>query len=157
MGRLRRKQRITMLIFGGVALAMSTTLVAVTMGESFAFFYGPSELLAKAEEGAVPADRRTRLGGMVVVGSRAQEGETVRFRVTDTVRELPVVYRGILPDLFAEGQGVVAEGYFEAGVFRAEDVLAKHDEKYMPREVQDALEEAGRWQTDGDYSDGDYR
>jgi len=107
------------------------------------FFFGPTELMAKEADGEIGADRRLRVGGMVVEGSVVRgEGETVTFSVTDMNEVVDVAYRGVLPDLFAEGQGVVAEGYLEQGSFRAESVLAKHDEKYMPREVSSAMEAA---------------
>ena len=143
MARLRKKQRIMLLVFGGVALALSTVLVSLAMRDSIVFFFGPTELMAREASGEIGADRRLRVGGMVVEGSVTRgEGETVTFAVTDMESEVDVAYRGVLPDLFAEGQGVVAEGYFENGRFRAESVLAKHDEKYMPREVSSALEAA---------------
>ena len=143
MARLRKKQRIMLLVFGGVALAMSTVLVSLAMRDSIVFFFGPTELMAKEAEGEIGSDRRLRVGGMVVEGSvNRGTGETVTFDVTDMNETVEVGYRGVLPDLFAEGQGVVAEGYFENGRFRAETVLAKHDEKYMPREVTSAMEAA---------------
>ncbi len=141
--RLRKKQRIMLLVFGAVALAMSTMLVSLAMRDSIVFFFGPTELMAKEAEGGVGSDRRLRVGGMVVEGSVTRgSGEVVTFSVTDMKSQIDVAYEGILPDLFAEGQGVVAEGYFREGRFRAETVLAKHDEKYMPREVTDALDAA---------------
>ena len=143
MLRQRKKQRIMMLVFGGVALAMSTVLVSLAMRDSIVFFFGPTELMAKEAEGEIGADRRLRVGGMVVEGSLVRgAGETVTFSVTDMQSAVDVAYKGVLPDLFAEGQGVVAEGYFEQGSFRAVSVLAKHDEKYMPREVTSAMEAA---------------
>ena len=143
MARLRRKQRIMMLVFGGVALAMSTVLVSLAMRDSIVFFFGPTELMAKDASGELGADRRLRVGGMVVEGSLVRgSGETVTFSVTDMKQAVDVSYKGVLPDLFGEGQGVVAEGYFKDGRFRAVTVLAKHDEKYMPREVTSAMEAA---------------
>ncbi len=143
MARLRKKQRIMLLVFGGVALALSTVLVSLAMRDSIVFFFGPSELMAKEASGEIGADRRLRVGGMVLEGSVERgTSETVRFTVTDMKNEVDVSYKGVLPDLFAEGQGVVAEGYFEEGHFRAVSVLAKHDEKYMPREVTSAMEAA---------------
>ncbi len=141
--RLRKKQRIMLLVFGAVALALSTVLVSLAMRDSIVFFFGPSELMAKEATGEIGTDRRLRVGGMVVEGSVVRgAGETVTFSVTDMKGQVDVAYQGILPDLFAEGQGVVAEGYFREGRFRAETVLAKHDEKYMPREVTNAMEAA---------------
>jgi len=143
MARNRKKQRIMMLVFGGVALAMSTVLVSLAMRDSIVFFFGPTELMAKEATGEIGADRRLRVGGMVVEGSLERgTGATVSFAVTDMKSVVDVAYTGVLPDLFAEGQGVVAEGYLENGSFRAVSVLAKHDEKYMPREVTSAMEAA---------------
>ena len=93
------------------------------------------------------ADSRFRLGGLVEKGSVIKKGETVEFKVTDLTASLPVTYTGVLPDLFREGQGVVAEGRLDPqGLFHASEVLAKHDEKYMPKEVADALKKSGHWQ-----------
>jgi cytochrome c-type biogenesis protein CcmE len=120
-------------------------MVLAAFNENLVFFYSPSELAAQA----VPPARRIRIGGLVEENSvaRGADGRRVTFRVTDGNRELAIVYDGILPDLFREGQGVVAEGSLRAdGFFAASEVLAKHDEKYMPREVADALKKAGRWQ-----------
>ena len=143
MTRLHKKQRIMLLVFGAVALLLSTVLVSLAMRDSIVFFFGPTELKEKTELGEVGADRRLRVGGMVVEGSVVRDdGETVSFAVTDMTSEVGVTYVGILPDLFAEGQGVVAEGYFREGRFAADTVLAKHDEKYMPREVSSAMEAA---------------
>ena len=116
------------------------------MRDSIVFFYGPSEIAAKG----VQPGTRLRIGGLVKEGS-VQRGadQSVRFEVTDTIKAVPVRYRGLLPDLFREGQGVVAEGVLETdGGFRADSVLAKHDENYMPREVADALKKQGVWQPD---------
>ncbi|HEY4168422.1 MAG TPA: cytochrome c maturation protein CcmE, partial [Reyranella sp.] len=107
------------------------------------FFYSPTQVAEKHPG----AGRRLRIGGLVEQGSVKKDGQEVRFIVTDLKKTLPVVYRGLLPDLFREGQGVVAEGTLGAdGVFTAREVLAKHDEKYMPPEVAKALKESGRWQ-----------
>lgn len=150
MARMRKKQRVMMLVFGGVALAMSTILVSLAMRDSIVFFFGPTELMAKESAGEITPQRRLRVGGMVVEGSVVRgSGETVAFKVTDMENAVDVSYTGILPDLFAEGQGVVAEGSYADGHFTAETVLAKHDEKYVPREVQDIMKDAGE---DGGYS-----
>jgi cytochrome c-type biogenesis protein CcmE len=142
MTRKRRRLlfvSIAMLLLGGAA-----ALVLSAFPDSLVFFYSPSELAAKS----VPPGRLVRIGGLVEEGSVARDadGVTVRFRVTDLKRTLDVVYRGVLPDLFREGQGVVAEGRLvEDGSFVASDVLAKHDEKYMPPEVAAALKRQGVW------------
>ena len=139
---MRKKQRVMMLVFGGVALAMSTILVSVAMRDSIVFFFGPSELLAKQAAGEITPERRLRIGGMVVEGSLVRDdGEIVRFEVTDFEETVPVRFKGIPPSLFKEGEGVVAEGSFVDGLFVANEVLAKHDEKYVPREVKDILKE----------------
>jgi cytochrome c-type biogenesis protein CcmE len=120
-------------------------MVLAAFNDNLVFFYSPTELSAQH----VGPDRRIRIGGLVEEHSleRAEGGRLVTFRVTDGNKELAVAYDGILPDLFREGQGVVAEGRMRAdGVFAAGTVLAKHDEKYMPREVADALKKSGRWQ-----------
>ena len=140
MARMRKKQRVMLLVFGGIALTISTILVSLAMRDSIVFFFGPSELIEKEAAGEIGPSRRLRVGGMVVEGSVVRgEGETVTFEVTDMENIVEVAYTGILPDLFAEGQGVVAEGSYTAGRFTAATVLAKHDEKYMPREVEDIL------------------
>ena len=117
-------------------------LVLSALNDNLVFFYSPSQV---AEKHVAP-DRHFRLGGLVEAGSVKKNGQEVRFIVTDTHKTLPVVYRGLLPDLFREGQGVVAEGTLGAdGVFTAREVLAKHDENYMPPEVAKAIKEAGQW------------
>jgi cytochrome c-type biogenesis protein CcmE len=142
----RKKRRLALIGAAGVVLALSAALVLVALRDQIVFFYTPAEI---AEKGVAPGTR-FRLGGLVAEGSieRADDG-SVRFVVTDTVDTIGVVYRGILPDLFREGQGVVAEGVLTAaGGMTADYVLAKHDENYMPREVADALKERGVWQHD---------
>lgn len=140
---LSRKQKRGTLIASGVAvLGLAVGLVLYALEDTIVFFYTPSEVAAKA----LDPGQRFRLGGLVAEGSLERlGGERVRFTVTDTDQTLTVVYSGILPDLFREGQGVVAEGRLDGGVFAADTVLAKHDESYMPREVADALKEKGVW------------
>jgi cytochrome c-type biogenesis protein CcmE len=104
------------------------------------FFFSPSEVLEKA----IGPDQRLRIGGLVAVGSLVRgEGATITFDVTDNAETIPATFTGVLPDLFREGQGVIAEGYLRDGVFEADEILAKHDENYMPKEVADALKEKG--------------
>ncbi len=149
MARMRKKQRVMLLVLGGVALAMSTILVSLAMRDSIVFFFGPSELLAKQAAGEITPERRLRVGGMVVEGSLIRgEGETIRFDVTDFEETVQVTFTGIPPSLFKEGEGVVAEGSYANGLFVASEVLAKHDEKYVPREVKDILKEDAK---DGSY------
>jgi cytochrome c-type biogenesis protein CcmE len=141
----RKRRRLLMLLGGLVALGAATALVLAAFNDNLVFFYSPSELVEKA----VGPERRIRIGGLVETDSLAKQvdGHAIAFRVTDGKTELRVVYDGILPDLFREGQGVVAEGRLgRDGVFVASSVLAKHDEKYMPPEVADALKKSGRWQ-----------
>ncbi len=123
-------------------LAAAAALMLSAFEDNIVFFYSPTEVLAKK----LGADRRVRIGGLVEDGSVEKAGIEVKFRVTDLAAAIPVTYIGILPDLFREGQGVVAEGRFVDGVFRADEVLAKHDENYMPPEVAEALKKSGRWQ-----------
>ena len=139
---MTRKQFRATLIGAGVAvLGLAAILVLFAMRDSIVFFYAPSDLgTAKISE-----NQRFRLGGLVAHGSvERSQGTKVKFSVTDTLKTVPVTYDGVLPDLFREGQGVVTEGYLDAaGVFRADTVLAKHDENYMPPEVAKSLEEKG--------------
>ncbi len=141
---MTRKQRRGVLIGTClVVLGVAVGLVLYAMRDSIVFFYSPSDL---AEMQVAPG-QRFRLGGLVETGSvKRDEGTTVRFVVTDGATTLPVSYTGVLPDLFREGQGVVAEGVLEPdGVFHADNVLAKHDENYMPPEVAAKLKERGVW------------
>jgi cytochrome c-type biogenesis protein CcmE len=131
---------------GLLALGAATALVLTAISDSLLYFYSPSDL----QDRPVAEGQRFRLGGLVEEGSVRKDGETVRFIVTDMVNTIPVTYTGILPDLFREGQGVVTEGRLEGGgLFQADNVLAKHDENYMPKEVADSLKESGYWQEDG--------
>jgi cytochrome c-type biogenesis protein CcmE len=144
----RKQQRLGLLALGMTALAAATALVLVAFSDNLVFFYSPSELKAKP----LAADRRVRIGGLVEKQSlvRGPDGREVSFRVTDGAAQLSVVYQGMLPDLFREGQGVVAEGKLRPdGIFAATTVLAKHDENYMPREVVEALKKSGHWQEGG--------
>ena len=137
--RFKRRLLVGALILLGVSAAVALALNAFR--ENLLFFYSPSQVAA----GEAPTVRSFRLGGLVVEGSlrREPDGVTVRFAVTDTVETIPVVYKGILPDLFREGQGIVAQGRFGPDkVFVADQVLAKHDENYMPPEVAQAVDAA---------------
>ena len=142
---MTRKQRRLTMIGGALAvLALALGLVLNAMRSSITFFATPGKI---AEQHIVPG-QRFRLGGLVEKGSLVRGDQLqVRFEVTDGSARVPVTYQGILPDLFREGQGVVAEGKLaDGGIFVADTVLAKHDERYMPREVVDALKKTGRWQ-----------
>jgi cytochrome c-type biogenesis protein CcmE len=146
---MTRKQRRSVLIGTSLAvLAAAVGLVLYAMRDSIVFFYTPSEV-AKME---IAPGQRFRLGGLVDKGSVVRgEGTSVRFVITDMTKTLPVTYEGVLPDLFREEQGVVAEGMLAAdGVFHADSVLAKHDENYMPPEVAKKLKEQGVWKGEGE-------
>jgi cytochrome c-type biogenesis protein CcmE len=141
----RKRRRLYFVLVGMVLLGSAAGLVLYAVSDTLVFFYSPTDLQTKQ----VQAGRPFRLGGLVEVGSLARDGDgtTVHFRVTDLNRAVPVIYRGMLPDLFREGQGVVTLGTLAPdGTFVASEVLAKHDEKYMPKEVVDALKKSGRWQ-----------
>ena len=141
----RKTQRLYFILLGGLAVATGVALVLTAFEDSIVFFYSPTEI----SQQTLSLGQRIRIGGLVETGSVTTEGETTIFSVTDTAESLNIVYRGILPDLFREGQGIVAEGYMLAsGVFQASDVLAKHDETYMPPEVADAIKAAGEWRGD---------
>ena len=140
---IRKRRRLYAVIVGMVILGAGVGLILYNLGAGLRLFISPAEL-AKA-----PHDRAFRVGGLVEAGSlkRDPDGATVHFRITDMTAAVPVTYKGVLPDLFREGQGVVAEGRLGTdGGFVADEVLAKHDEKYMPREVVEALKKSGRWQ-----------
>ncbi|MEO1291768.1 MAG: cytochrome c maturation protein CcmE [Pseudomonadota bacterium] len=140
----RKKRRIMLISLGAVALISTMTVIGFLFSDALAFFKPPSQIVAEAEDGSLRPDRRLRLGGMVVEGSLERgRGEAITFTVTDYEAEIPVTYSGLLPDLFAEGEGVVAEGYYRDGMFEAETILAKHDEEYMPREVVKAVDGKG--------------
>ncbi|MBF2755829.1 MAG: cytochrome c maturation protein CcmE [Gammaproteobacteria bacterium AqS3] len=139
--KAQRRNRL-LLIFGALALAgLGVTLVLRALEENINLFYAPVQFAA----GEVVEGSRVRIGGMVREGSlrRQDENLEVRFVVTDFAADIAVVYTGILPDLFAEGQGMVATGVYAGGLFRAEQILAKHDENYMPPEVAEALQDSG--------------
>lgn len=140
---MRRKSRRLILIGSALGVAgVAIGLVLFALRDSVVFFYGPTEFVAKAP----PLGTRLRVGGLVEQGSIEHTGQTTSFEVTDTAKRVKVTYTGLLPDLFREGQGVVAEGIVEGpAAFHADSVLAKHDETYMPREVAEALKKKGEW------------
>jgi cytochrome c-type biogenesis protein CcmE len=140
MKGLKKQRRVQIIALAAVALVGSTALVGYAMRDGINFFRSPSQVLTDP-----PAPGETfRIGGLVVEGSILRgEGATVAFEVTDTNATVPVRYTGVLPDLFGEGEGMVALGRMEGGTFVATEVLAKHDETYMPAEVVDALKEQG--------------
>ena len=134
-----RNKRILAIVGGLAVLGLAAALVLQALQENLTFFFTPSQVAAQE----APQGRVFRIGGMVEKGSVKRDGVDVRFVVTDTAKAIPVVYRGSLPDLFREGKGVVAQGTLGAdGVFQAREVLAKHDENYMPPEAAHAVEKA---------------
>ncbi|WP_102867474.1 cytochrome c maturation protein CcmE [Pseudovibrio exalbescens] len=150
----RKQRRLTLISMAGVVLAAAAGLVLFALNDQIVFFQSPSDIVEKQ----VPEGQRIRLGGLVKDGSVVHGDDAhVQFVVTDQVETVAVAYTGLLPDLFREGQGIVAEGYIDAnGVFQADQVLAKHDENYVPKEVQQALEDSGHWmnEDDGSYAAG---
>lgn len=140
----RKRRRLTIAIAGLACLGAAAGLVLYSLGDQLVFFLSPTDVVAKAP----PPSQRIRIGGLVEQGSvkRSEDGKTIEFHVTDLTTSVPVTYRGILPALFREGQGVVAEGNRQPdGSVLAAEVLAKHDETYMPKEVVEALKASGRW------------
>jgi len=139
----RKRRRLYIVLSGLAVLGLATALILSSFQDSLVFFHSPSDLAEKP----VPPGRTFRLGGLVEEGTFVKEGVTIRFSVTDTAQSVPVTFQGLVPDLFREGQGVVAEGQMnDEGVFVASNVLAKHDENYMPPEVAESLKKAGTWQ-----------
>ncbi|MEP0235110.1 cytochrome c maturation protein CcmE [Roseibium sp.] len=140
----RKQRRLTMIGVAGAVLAVAVGLILFALNDQIVFFQSPTDIAEKA----IPPGQRIRLGGLVEEGTVVRSDDAnVSFKVTDTVNSVAVTYKGILPDLFREGQGVVTEGVIDArGVFVADNVLAKHDENYVPKEVAEALKEQGVWQ-----------
>lgn len=142
-----KRKRLWLLLGSMGALALAVTLVLVALDDNLVFFHSPTQIADKKP----PPTQRLRVGGLVAPGSvvKAGDGLTTTFTVTDTRANLQVSYRGQLPDLFREGQGVIAEGTLGTdGIFLAREILAKHDETYMPPEVAKALKDAGHWKKD---------
>ena len=134
-----KQKRLALILGGMVVLSAAVALVLTAFNQNLVFFFTPTQITSKE----APVGRVFRLGGMVEMGSVKRDGVNVSFRVTDTAQIVPVAYSGILPDLFKEGKGVVAQGTLgDDGVFRAKEVLAKHDENYMPPEAATAVERA---------------
>jgi cytochrome c-type biogenesis protein CcmE len=146
MAMTRRQRRITLIALSLGVMALAVGLILNALRDSIVFFNSPTDILQKH----VTAGTRIRLGGLVAPGS-LQRGDNlqVHFKLTDGNHAVTVAYKGLLPDLFREGQGVVTEGALDpAGVFKADTVLAKHDENYMPKEVADSLKKQGHWKDD---------
>ncbi len=140
----RKNRRLLFVAIGMAALGLAAALILLAFDDNLVFFFSPTEMQARE----FSPDQRLRIGGLVEEGSVVRDGDglTVRFNITDTANVVAVTYSGVLPALFDEGQGVVAEGHMQGGTFEAAEILAKHDENYMPREVADALKESGQWQ-----------
>jgi cytochrome c-type biogenesis protein CcmE len=143
----RRGRRLTLIAVALAVIGAAAATALYALSDSIVFFYSPTEVAEKA----LRPGARLRVGGLVKANTVVKSsGENVVFVVTDGAHDLKVAYQGLLPDLFREGQGVVAEGVLEAdGQMRAQTILAKHDERYMPREVVEALKKQGRWQEEG--------
>jgi cytochrome c-type biogenesis protein CcmE len=138
----RKQRRLYFVLLGMLALGGAVALVLTAISDSLVYFYSPTDIVTQR----IPEGRRMRIGGLVENDSLVKDGKTVTFKVTDVTNAIPVTYTGVLPDLFREGQGVVVEGRMEkGGRFQATEVLAKHDENYMPKEVADALKKSGQW------------
>ncbi|AHD09398.1 cytochrome c maturation protein CcmE [Phaeobacter gallaeciensis] len=143
MKSLKKQRRIQIIALTTVALVVATALIGYAMRDGINFFRSPSQVIAEPPE----ASEVFRIGGLVEEGSIIRgQGETLRFVVTDGGASVPVTYTGVLPDLFSENQGMVGTGRYVNGTFEASEILAKHDETYMPKEVVDALKEQGVYQ-----------
>jgi cytochrome c-type biogenesis protein CcmE len=142
-----KRKRLSMVLVGLCMLGVSAALALTAFEDNLVFFYSPTDLTEKL----VGPNQRIRIGGLVEADSveKSDDGLSVSFRVTDLRQVIPVTFSGALPDLFREGQGIVAEGRLVAGTFQASEVLAKHDETYMPPEVADALKKSGQWKGGG--------
>ena len=139
----RKGKRLTLIAGAMAILGLAAGLMLFALRDNIVFFYTPSELAKKQ----TASGARLRIGGLVKEGTVVRNGQDVNFTVTDKTSDLAVSYTGLLPDLFREGQGVVVDGVLQPnGAFRADSVLAKHDERYMPRDVADALKKQGVWQ-----------
>ena len=145
MKTLKKRRRIQVIVLAAVALALSTALIGYAMRDGINFFRSPSQVVAEP-----PSPTEVfRIGGLVEEGSIVRgQGETVRFIVTDGGESVPVAFTGVLPDLFSENQGMIGTGSYVNGIFQATEILAKHDETYMPKEVMDALKEQGVYKGD---------
>jgi cytochrome c-type biogenesis protein CcmE len=146
MKGLKKQRRIQIVLVAFAALALSTSLIGYALKDGINYFRDPSQILAEP-----PGPTEIfRIGGLVESGTLVRgDGEVVRFAVTDGAESVPVVFKGILPDLFGENQGMIGTGVYVNGVFEASDILAKHDESYMPKEVIDSLKDQGLYQEPG--------
>ena len=142
----RKNKRLSLISAGMLALAGAVALILMAFEGNIVFFYSPTEIVQKQPR----SEQRLRLGGLVEAGSvvRSNGSPIVTFNVTDLTTSVSISFKGILPDLFKEGQGIVAQGNYRDGRFFAEEVLAKHDEQYMPKEIAEALKKSGKWKGD---------
>ena len=142
----RKNKRLSLISAGMLALAGAVALILMAFEDNIVFFYSPTEIVQKQ----LRPEQRLRLGGLVEAGSvvRPNGSPVITFNVTDLTTSVSISFNGILPDLFKEGQGIVAEGNYRDGRFFAEEVLAKHDEQYMPKEIAEALKKSGKWKGD---------
>ena len=139
----RKNRRFSFIALALLCLGASVGLVLAAFEDNIVFFHSPTEIVQRG----IQPEQRLRVGGLVERGSiqQTEQDAVMSFQVTDLTTSLPVHFKGILPDLFREGQGVVAEGHYRKGIFLATEILAKHDETYMPKEVADALIKSGKW------------
>lgn len=143
---MRKKRRMRLIGFGALALAASVTMAIYVFNDAIEFYAEPSDLIARAEGGEIGPERRVRLGGLVADDSIVfGEDGLVFFDVTDGAAQVAVRFDGVLPDLFREGQGVIASGYFRSAQFEAVEILARHDENYVPAELAETLKKSGQW------------
>lgn len=141
-----KHKRLAVVMFSLAVMGLAAAMLLKSFQDNLIFFYTPTQWQEKNSAAGFDVTREVRIGGLVKEHSMKNDGAEMRFAITDLNHDVPVTYRGMLPSLFREGQGVVAQGQFENGVFRAKTILAKHDEKYMPKEVVDQLKQSGRWQ-----------
>ena len=140
----RKHKRLSFVALGAVILGVAASLILFAFEDNIVFFLSPTEITDKLLKNGINPQQRLRIGGLVKKGS-VIKGKVNRFEVTDLKTSVVVEFKGLLPDLFREGQGIVAEGHFNNTVFTATEVLAKHDEKYMPPELAEALKKSGKW------------
>ena len=140
-----KSQRLIILFFFLTLLGLSTFLVLKSLEDNIVYFYSPTDINEKILSNEIDLSKRIRIGGLVKENSILKEGKKISFKIHDGIDEILVIYNGILPDLFREEQGIVALGKIENKNFSAIEILAKHDEKYMPKEVSDMLKKNGKW------------
>ncbi len=143
----RKHRRLSFVALGVLVMGAGAALILTAFEDNIVFFHSPTEIAEKSAANELKPSQRLRIGGLVEEGSvtKIGDGATTRFKVTDLNKSIVVEFRGLLPDLFREGQGIVAEGHYSNAIFTASEVLAKHDETYMPPEVAEALKKSGQW------------